>query len=204
MNIEQVEVSYKGRTEVLKFITTPTAFIMEPEPADHRHLKRMGVARVEQSPDSKITRYYGKTSKEERVGPGVRTFRAGIPGNLLEVYNPDEEPARFIIDWRLHGAALLKDQEVDGAKLSDWCFFDAQIKAIHRSTLWGLRNKLGLGHKEAMRWANRGSDIFRREVLLTRGCDLSKPIPESDALNDAEIMRHQAMKEFHASQTKRF
>lgn len=200
MQIEEVEVSYKGRTENLTIRITPTFAVTSPEPEARHTMKN--VRSVSYDPATGIVTYKGATSKEERVGKGVRTFRAGLPARTLLEYHPDQDPARFIIDWRLHNAALLKDQEVEGAFLSNWTFFDAQVKAVHRSTLWGLRNKLNLNFNQAKKWADKGTEIFKYEVLLTRGCDLDQPIPPEDARNDAEVMRHTAMKEFHASHTK--
>lgn len=202
MKTIEVEVSYLGRTESILITQTPTYAVSSPL-AEHRSTMK-NVRSVSYDPQTKVTTYRGATGKEERVGPGIRKFKAGLPARILREYHPDQDPERFIIDWRLHNAALLKDQEVEGAKLSDWTFFDAQVKAIHRSTLWGLRNKLNLPYNVAMKWADKGSKIFKYEILLTRGCNLDEPIDPLDKKNDDEIMQHEAMQSFHQSHTKHY
>jgi hypothetical protein len=189
----------RGLDRKMDIEITANAAVMNPSKLERDKAK--GVVRVSQEP-GQPTQFYGKSKAPEKVGKGVRTFNPGSIGQLLFEYDPDKDPERFITSYRLNNTAFLKDQEVEGAKLSDWCYFDAQAKQLHRSCLWGLRNVLGLPHPVAFKLANKAVTIMKKDILLTRGVDLNAPIPEESRLNDAEVMRHQAMKEFHQSHTK--
>ncbi len=177
-----VEIKYRGRIEEVRIVETALAHCMSPSVEDKKTMQ--GIVRVEQEPNKATTTYYTKN-------------------NVVKLaYEPDLDPDRFIVDWKLHNAALLKDQLIEGLKLSDWCYFDAQVKALHRSCLWGLMTKVGLNQVQAKRYAQKAVNIFKYDILIHRGCDLDKPIPESDRKQDEEIMRNEAMKSFHASHTK--
>lgn len=181
MAVEKITLKYNGRSDLVSVHVLPNVAYMEdrlrPPPEDLKN-----VVSVSCDPGSKVVTYKMKDGSELK-------------------YDPDADPANFIIDWRLHNTALLKDQVYDGAKLSDYSYWTQQARNYRASVTWGLINKLGMNRKLANRWANRGVAIFQEELFLKRGLDLNRPMTQEEIDNDRSISEKQAAREFQNAQT---
>lgn len=176
---QTVELNYNGRVEEVTIITFDGAAVMSPSKATKQEMMGGKVKCVSYDPSKKIVVYKGAGDK------------------VLKEYDQRKDPEQFIIDWSLHNTALVKDQEVDGAILSDWTYFNNQAVALHKSCVWGLINVLGLKYGTAVRYADKGVRIMKQEILLCRGVDLDAPISKEDKENDDAISMKESTRNFY-------
>ena len=176
---QTIELNYKGRTEEVTIISTDGAAVMSPTRATKQEMMWGKVRCVSYDPINKVVVYKGAGDK------------------VLKEYDQRKDPEQFIIDWSLHNTALVKDQEVDGAILSDWTYFNNQVIALHKSCVWGLINVLGLRHNQAIKYADKGVRIMKQEILISRGVDLNAPISKEDKENDEAISMKESTRNFY-------
>jgi hypothetical protein len=175
-----VELQYRGRKVEVKIAERNDSACMDPQPATRAEMMGGQVKWASYDPVTKIMSYGGRGG--EKFGD----------------YDRNKDPEVFVTDWKLHDAILVKDQYVDGAKLSDWTYFNNQAKRIHSSCLWGLIHKVGLPKREANYWAKYGVAVFKEDILISRGLDLDGPIEENDRLNDQSIFDKEATRALYS------
>lgn len=162
MSFFNLELKYLGVEEVVLCRQDSLSFIMDVSSNKLEHHYRHDVVSASASPNG---------------GEVVIKYKDGHMKRLHESIDPSQIAIK---NWLL-SMPLVKDQLVDGARLSDMTYFKLQ-KDAYKKALFYAYKKLTTDKKTINMWIKKALAEFDKRILQQRGIDLNsnEKISETD------------------------